>query len=361
MKTDNTKRAGIKEIALALGTSIGTVDRALHGRSGVSPKTRLRVLKMADKLDYQPNVAARSLKLNRHLRVAVYLPRQISSFFDPLRDGLRAAAATAHGVNVELLFRDYPRMGKGDVKLIEDNLGEHYDAVVLAPAHPSLFEPLMRKLAVAGTAVVCVATDAPHAERLASIAIDAGVSGGLAAELLGRSIQNNASVAVVTGDLSTEDHAEKLRGFAAAAAMFASHLSLLPAVETHEQPKEAYEATLQLLRRRPRPVGLYINTANSLPVLQALKEKGMLGEMQIVTTDLFAELVPLIEGGKILATLHQRPFTQGKTAFEALAHFFVRGEKPVQVTRLAPHIILRSNLSMFTGQLREREEESDQN
>ncbi|HZU08931.1 MAG TPA: LacI family DNA-binding transcriptional regulator, partial [Pseudacidobacterium sp.] len=65
MKQKSTKPAGIKEIAAALNISIGTVDRALHDRPGVSPKTRAKVMKMAEKLNYRPNVAARSLKLNR--------------------------------------------------------------------------------------------------------------------------------------------------------------------------------------------------------------------------------------------------------------------------------------------------------
>src|ERR1700733_9790842 len=86
------KAAGIRDIAKALGTSIGTVDRALHGRSGVSPRTKARVLRMAEQLGYKPNIAARSLKLNRSLRVAAVLPREIAAFFDPLRQGLRAPA-----------------------------------------------------------------------------------------------------------------------------------------------------------------------------------------------------------------------------------------------------------------------------
>ena len=56
------KAAGIRDIAEALGTSIGTVDRALHGRSGVSARTKARVLRMAEQLGYKPNIAARSLK-----------------------------------------------------------------------------------------------------------------------------------------------------------------------------------------------------------------------------------------------------------------------------------------------------------
>lgn len=80
MSQESSKPAGIRQIAGALGISIGTVDRALHGRSGVSPKTRDRVLKMATKLNYSPNVAARNLRLNRHLRVGVFLPTRLLRF-----------------------------------------------------------------------------------------------------------------------------------------------------------------------------------------------------------------------------------------------------------------------------------------
>ena len=92
MKSTNKsgKVAGIRDIANALGTSIGTVDRALHGRSGVSARTKARVLRMAEQMGYKPNIAARSLKLNRSLRIAAVLPREIAAFFDPLRQGIQA-------------------------------------------------------------------------------------------------------------------------------------------------------------------------------------------------------------------------------------------------------------------------------
>ena len=59
----------------------------------------------------------------------------------------------------------------------------------------------------------------------------------------------------------------------------------------------------------------------------------------------------LIESGKILATLYQRPFTQGKLAFETLCRYLVEGVQPEPITRLAPHIILRSNLPLFLERL----------
>lgn len=67
----------------------------------------------------------------------------------------------------------------------------------------------------------------------------------------------------------------------------------------------------------PHLNGIYINTANSLPVMRAIEEHGLLGRIRVVATDLFPELVPLIESGSIVATLHQRPFTLGKLALES--------------------------------------------
>lgn len=348
-----SKPSGIREIATALGISIGTVDRALHNRPGVNPKTRAKVLKMAERLQYRPNVAARNLKLNRRIRLAVHLPQEIASFFDPLREGVRAAAAMAHGVKIDLDFRTYPRLGDGDVQLMKEDLGREYDGIVITPGNPAAIEPMIRQFVAKGTAVICVASDAPRSGRLATVSVDAAISGGIAAELLGTAIRSDGLVATITGDLSTFDHAEKLRGFAATLATLAPHLTLLPAVESHERPKDAYQATLALLKRQPTPMGFYISTANSIPVLHALDEHNLLKSVAVVTTDLFPELAGLLESGKILATIYQRPFTQGKTAFEALVRWLVEGIRPEPVMRLAPHIILRSNLPLFLRRLGE--------
>jgi LacI family transcriptional regulator len=358
MSEKPSKPAGIREIADALGISIGTVDRALHNRSGVNPVTRMKVLKMAERLQYQPNVAARNLKLNRKVRLAVHLPKEIASFFDPLRDGVRAAAAATLGVKVELDFRTYPRLGDGDIELMEQDFGRGYDGLLITPGNPALIEPMIKRFMGRKIAVICVASDAPRSGRLAAISVDAAVSGGIAAELMGRAIRSEASVATITGDLRTFDHSEKLRGFAATLATIAPHLTLLPAMESHERPKDAYQATLALLKRKPRLAGIYISTANSIPVLRALEEQQLLGKIEVIATDLFPELAGLLESGKILATIYQRPFTQGKVAFEAIFRYLVEGVNPDPVTRLAPHIILRSNLPLFLARLGESDEES---
>jgi LacI family transcriptional regulator len=351
LMNNQSTSAGIKDIARALGISIGTVDRALHERTGVSLKTKARVLQMAEQLGYKPNLAAQALKLNRRLEIAAVLPTQIAHFFDPLRAGIRAAADATVGLHINVSFHEYPWLAQGDVELLEATLKEKYDGIIFTPGNPRKLDPIIHRLTEHGTAMLCVASDAPSSDRIGLVSAHPYTSGALAAELLAHKLYRKTHVATITGDLATLDHSEKLRGFAATLAILAPHLTLLPAVESHERPKEAYRQTLALLKGETKPQGLYISTANSIPVLQALEEEGLLGKIQVVTTDLFQELIPLIEAGKIFATLYQRPFTQGKVAFESLITYLLEDKKTSPIIHLAPHIIFRSNLPLFTDRL----------
>lgn len=347
--------AGIRQIADALGISIGTVDRALHGRPGVSPRTRERVLKTAQRLNYTPNLAARTLKLNRQIRIGVFLPQQIAIFYDELREGIRAAAAhAAHGATADLAFHAYPRLGEGDVELLESVRWRQFDGILLAPGNPARMAEFAREAEAENKALVYVTTDAPRTHRISSIAIEGAVSGGIAAELLGQIIREPVPVAAITGDLRIQDHAEKLRGFAASLATLSPHLRLLSAIESHESPEDAYAATLQLLNAHPELGGIYISTANSLPVMRAIEKSGRHGKIRVIATDLFPEIVSAIEAGSVFASLYQRPFTQGRMAFELLNRYLITGAQPERVIRLNPHIVLRSNLSLFASPARAR-------
>ena len=45
-----------QDIARMAGVSAGTVDRVLHNRGDVSPKSKAKVQKVLDEIHYQPNV-----------------------------------------------------------------------------------------------------------------------------------------------------------------------------------------------------------------------------------------------------------------------------------------------------------------
>ena len=76
------------ELARLCGVSQGTVDRALHQRSGISPQTRERILRLAQKHGYRPNPAARELITGQSGIVGAIVPSMNNVFFMDLFNAL---------------------------------------------------------------------------------------------------------------------------------------------------------------------------------------------------------------------------------------------------------------------------------
>jgi LacI family transcriptional regulator len=335
---------GIKDIARALGISTGTVDRALHAKPGINPMTRARVLGMVEALGYRPNLAARHLKSRKTFRISVHLPREIALFWDSLREGIREEAAR-HEPTLQVDFRSYPRLGQGDIPLFEEALREGSSGLIVAPGDPSALEPWIRRAATRKTPVVCVVTDAPETDRLTAISADPFAVGAVAGELLSRFLGGSGSAAFFTGWLSTQDHADKLRGFRSSAVL-AGGLNLAAVVEAHDDETVAYRRARKLIRAHPELKGIYVSTVNSLPVLRAIEQEGRKGDLIVVTTDLFPELVPWIREGTVAATVYQRPLTQGRLALDILYRFLRDGSCPPPTVKVVPHLVVRSNLDL---------------
>jgi LacI family transcriptional regulator len=349
-KGGSGRAVGIKDIARALGVSIGTVDRALHGKPEVNALTRARVLDMAESLGYRPNLAARYLSSRKTVRISVQLPQEIALFWDSLRKGIRDAAAP-FAPTLQVEFRTYPRLGEGDIPLFEEALRDGTNGLIIAPGNPVALGPYLQAAARQEIPVVCVVTDAPAPERLTSVSADPYTVGALAGELLSRFHDSHGTVAFFTGWLSTQDHADKLRGFEASLQRFGARLRLGPVVEAHDQEREAYARAVDVFRTHPDVTAVYVSTVNSLPVLRAAEEAGRLSRLVVVTTDLFPELVAQIRAGAVAATVYQRPLTQGRMALQSLHQNLLNGTVPPPRVHDVPHRVMRSNLELLLEQL----------
>jgi LacI family transcriptional regulator len=82
----------IKDIARALGLSTSTVSRALRGSYEISADTKQLVLDYAEKMNYQPNPIAKSLKENRSWAIGVIVPEIANNFFSQTINGIDATA-----------------------------------------------------------------------------------------------------------------------------------------------------------------------------------------------------------------------------------------------------------------------------
>lgn len=340
--------ATLRDIAKALGTSIGSVHRALHDNPGVSPMTKARVLQTARNMGYRPNLAARYLSSRKTLRISVNTLQGTTSFWDEVRAGIREEAASILLENVEIEFRTWPRLGEGEEAAFEAAIGDQVDGIITFPSRPQVLRPWIRRASRAQIPVVCVATDAPNSGRLGIVSVDTLASGSIAADLMGRFLRGQAgSIAITLFDMAITEHAEKCAAFENTLRSFYPNLQLLKPIEDHDVEAEAYRKCRKLFEKCPDLAGVYVTTEASMPVLNAARDANLLERLTIITTDLFPDLVPQIRSGAVAATIYQRPWAQGQMALRMLYDFLSEGANRTHHVALAPHLVMRGNLDFF--------------
>jgi LacI family transcriptional regulator len=77
----------MKEIARELGVSGATVSRALSDRPDIAKETRAIVLEQVRRLNYRPNLRARSLATGRSSLIGLVVPDLIYPFFAGVAKG----------------------------------------------------------------------------------------------------------------------------------------------------------------------------------------------------------------------------------------------------------------------------------
>jgi LacI family transcriptional regulator len=341
-------RKGISEIARLANVSIGTVDRALHGRKEISEKTRRRILDIAQSIGYTPNLAARTLSVGKAtVRIGVCIPRETHLFYDQLRDGIVDEVRRYEALGVEMLYRPVDRLGVKENERLAEMIETDVRALIITPGNPSRVTPLINQATEKGIKVACVASDAPDSARSTVVCVDPEVGGKLAAELLGRFLAPGSQAAIVTGMLQTEDHRRKTEGFCEAFSYYCDGGQVVEVVEGHLNDEETFQKCLNLFEKYPSLAGLYVNVSICLPVCYALRARGLAGKVRVVVTDLFQEMVPLFEEETIHASVYQRPYVQGQMAVRILIEHFLHDRKIPRTHYLTPAIVMRSNVHLF--------------
>jgi LacI family transcriptional regulator len=343
------KRIGVREIARLANVSIGTVDRALNDRKEIGEKTRERILKIAKKYGYQPNLAARALSVGRRsLQIGVCIPREIHYFYDQLRNGILDEARRFRHMNLEVLYHPVDRLGDNQATAIRELLDRDIKALILAPGDPEAAVPLIRHAETErDVRVICVATDSSGSGRSSIVCVEPKLNGTLAGEFMGKLLPCGSRVAAVTGMLCTEDHRHKVEGFRESFPSECPGGIVTRVIEGHEDEDETFHKCSELLRSDSRLAGIYVSTANCLPVCRALDAEGRAGQVRLIATDLFAEVAQYIENRTITASIYQRPYLQGQVAVRLIADHFATGDELPPARYLSPAVVFRSNLHLF--------------
>ena len=179
-------RIRIKDIAQMAGVSVGTVDRVLHSRSGVSESSRIKVEEILKKLNYQPNMYASALASNKKYRFAYLLPsHNEGDYWKDVERGMQQAITRFSDFNVSLSDYYYDQYESG--AFIESGmriLEAQPDGVILSPTVEEETERFVSLLREAGIPYVFIDSNIARLEPLAFYGQHAQRSGYFAARML---------------------------------------------------------------------------------------------------------------------------------------------------------------------------------
>ncbi|MBO9620400.1 MAG: LacI family DNA-binding transcriptional regulator [Niabella sp.] len=191
---------GVKDIAREAKVSIGTVDRVLHNRPGVSSATREIIEKIVKKYNYQPNILARRLASKKNLRFATLVPSVSSEteyWAAPLKGIVEAEEQIRHyGIVIEKFFFDLNDPKTFDVQA-RNILKSKFDGILLAPYFIEKASKLALESKKKGIPIVFINSDMPEQDSLSYVGPDLYSSGYMGAHLVNYLVHKNQKVLIV--------------------------------------------------------------------------------------------------------------------------------------------------------------------
>ncbi|WP_077038338.1 LacI family DNA-binding transcriptional regulator [Pelomonas sp. KK5] len=314
----SSRRAQLSDVAEAAGVSLATVDRVLNGRAGVRASTVAQVHAAVQKLGYRADPAASRLARGKSRSVAVVLPAGTNSFVAMLVEQVSQLGAWLHELRLTARI-DWVDVFSPDVlaRHLASLRGQHEAVIVMGLDHPRV-RAAIDDLCDAGMTVVTLVSDVPASRRAHYVGIDNVAAGRTAATLLGRFVGRNAAagrIGVLMGSHGLRDHAERLFGFQQVMAGEHAHLTVLPALQGHDDPVRTEQLIRELLQQEPQLAGIYSIGAGNRGIAAALEASGRAQQIVWICHELTPHARRALLDGVADAVIYQDAGHEMRSAF----------------------------------------------
>src|SRR5579863_4679454 len=267
-RSKGTRAASIYDVARESKVSVFTVSAVVNQKSHVGKKLRDRVEKAIRKLNYRPNLIARSLAKQRTLTIGMIVPDIANPFFPMVVRGAEDAARK-HGYNLLLCNSDDNLDQEG--KQIELLLSKRVDGILLTKAAGDFRPALRQMIKEVDIPFVLVMRTYPKLTKDAVITDD--YHGAYeAVSHLARA--GRKRIALVSGPLKVSNAKERWQGFHDALKAEGLPYEKDLVIEGDYRIDSGFRAGHSLLSHRPD--GIYVaNHLMTIGLLQAAEEMGL--------------------------------------------------------------------------------------
>ena len=347
------KNIRIIDIANEAGVSIGTVDRVLHGRSEVSLETKEKILGIIKKLDYHPNILARTLaskKIITFVSLTPWFPDKDSYWAKP-QEGIEKAIdqIKQYGVRLQQFYfkMDDPATFTVEAQKILELSPE---GVLLAPWVKRESLKFIQALEEKGIPYVFIDSNLKEAHPISFIVQNSFQSGFLAAKLLDYGMNKQSLILLVhiTKELDNVTHLlQRERGFFNYFEQQNEKKHRVIKIELSDNENEFKNNLHSMGIEIDEIDGVFVTNSKVHQMIPCFNDHTK--RPKIIGYDLIPGNINLLNQGKIDFLICQKPEKQGFIATNLLFDHIVRREK-VQSENYTPiDIITKENIEYYAS------------
>lgn len=327
------EKVRIKDIAQLADVSVGTVDRVIHGRSGVSEESRKRVEKILKQLNFQPNRYASALAFNKKYLFACLLPmHQDGEYWTEIQMGINQAVRTYSDFNISVDTRFYDPYDYNSFVEMSRVIAEgEVDGVLLAPTVEEYTLAFVEQLESRGIPYIYIDSNFSSTSPLAFFGQNSHQSGYFAARMLMMLARDEKEVVIFRkihrGVIGSNQQESREKGFRQ---YMAEHHPDCAIYELDLRAESSDEDSLMLnefFREHPDVRSGITFNSKAYIVGEYMELIGRVGEFKLIGYDLLNRNVACLRRGSVTFLIAQQPMLQGFNGVKALCdHLILKKE-----------------------------------
>jgi LacI family transcriptional regulator len=342
----------IRDIAKIAEVSIGTVDRVIHNRGEVSDVTREKILKLLQEHNYQPDIAARSLALKRHIHLGVMMPKLVNdhTFWELPQQGIQKALDLLEHDHLTIhrfYFDQVDRKGFND--MLEGFPFGQIEGLLFAPVFREESMAFLFRCAQEKLPVVLFNSLLDIASISSYVGQDAYHSAYVAARLIDYGLEQGSNLAIVNMSARKDNYAhiiEREKGFRAYFAADKQRLNHLITIDLNGADDQHLNEKLGEICGSYDISGLFVTNSRVHKVARFLSETGR-EKVRLIGYDLLPENIKFLKENRIDFLISQKPEEQAFLGLTTLYNLVVFNRKPLERQWLPIDIITRENLRYY--------------
>ncbi len=297
-------RPTIKDVALAAGVSVTTVDRALNGRSVVREETIRKIAQAAHRVGYHGKglFESRLKTAAPERRLGFVLLKKSQEFYQNFAKEIEQAVAARTDIRGTADIRFSSSQSPNEFAELLTDLGRTCDAVACTAVNDQRLNQIVQDLKDDGVPVFSLLNDFAQGIRKNYLGLNNMKIGRLAAWMITKTVHQPGKLAVFVGGNRWHGHDLREVGFRSFIREQDRGFSVLDTMVNLETRKVTYEATLELLSRHPDLKGIYVAGGGMEGAIAAVREVHPTPQLALVVNEVTAESrAALIDGYVVMA------------------------------------------------------------